>query len=228
MILSFLCNFQKQEASLEYIDYALYFTHHSDQHLKDILWFITELFMCLSNNYISRLTFYSIAIYITVLLSHYTPFNLTNRKISNILVAIDGSEYSFKAAEYALDLAKLLGAQLFAITVTYIPQSDHLSQKDVLSKSLIEDKIDNKSTKDAENWFENFILHAKENSIQLKTELINSARPVDYMIIEYAEEQKIDLIVVGTRGRTGFKKLFLGSVASSIVTYAHCPVMVIK
>ena len=34
-------------------------------------------------------------IYITVLLSHYTPFNLTNRKISNILVAIDGSEYSF-------------------------------------------------------------------------------------------------------------------------------------
>ena len=63
----------------------------------------------------------------------------------------------FKAAEYALDLAKLLGAQLFAITVTYIPQSDHLSQKHALSKSLIEDKIDNKSIKDAEYWFENFI-----------------------------------------------------------------------
>jgi nucleotide-binding universal stress UspA family protein len=50
----------------------------------------------------------------------------------------------------------------------------------------------------------------------LKTELINSARPVDYVILEYAEEQKkkIDLIVVGTKGTTGFKKLLLGSVAS--------------
>jgi nucleotide-binding universal stress UspA family protein len=48
------------------------------------------------------------------------------------------------------------------------------------------------------------------------------------MILEYAEEQKIDLIVVGTRGRTGFKKLLLGSIASSIVTYAHCHVIVVK
>jgi len=62
----------------------------------------------------------------------------------------------------------------------------------------------------------------------LKTELINSTRPVDYVILEYAEEQEIDLVVVGTRGRTGFKKLMLGSIASSIVTYAHCPVMVAK
>jgi nucleotide-binding universal stress UspA family protein len=43
-------------------------------------------------------------------LSAYTPFNLANRKISNILVAIDGSEYSFKAAEYALSLAKSFGS----------------------------------------------------------------------------------------------------------------------
>jgi nucleotide-binding universal stress UspA family protein len=161
-------------------------------------------------------------------LSTYTPFNLTNRKISNILVAIDGSEYSFNAAEYALALAKSFESQLYAITVTYIPASDHLSQKDVLNKSLTEDNINNNNMKDAGNWFENFTQNAKENNIQLKTELINSARPVDYVILEYAEEQKIDLIVVGTRGRTGFKKLLLGSIASSIVTYAHCPVTVVK
>jgi nucleotide-binding universal stress UspA family protein len=161
-------------------------------------------------------------------LSHYTPFNLAHRKISNILVAIDGSEYSFKAAEYALALAKSFESQLYAITVTYIPASNPISQKEVLNKSLTEDNIDNNNMKDAGNWFENFTQNAKENNIQLKTELINSARPVDYVILEYAEEQKIDLIVVGTRGRTGFKKLLLGSIASSIVTYAHCPVTVIK
>lgn len=157
-----------------------------------------------------------------------TPLNTTNKKISKILVAIDGSEHSFNAAKYAIDLAKVFGAQLFVITVTYIPNSDQVTQKEVLSKSLIEDNIDNKIIKNAGNWFENLLQTAKENNIPIKPELINSARPVDYVILEYAEEQKIDLIVVGSKGRTGFKKLLLGSIASSIVTYAHCPVMVIK
>ena len=161
-------------------------------------------------------------------MSKYTSFNLTNQKISNILVAIDGSEHSFKAAEYAIDLAKYFGAHLYAVTVIYVPASDNLSQKDVINKSLIEDNIDNNDRIDAGEWFESFTQNAKENDIQLKTELVNSARPVDYVILEYAERQKIDLIMVGTRGRTGFKKLLWGSVASSIVTYAHCPVMVVK
>ena len=47
-------------------------------------------------------------------------------------------------------------------------------------------------------------------------------------ILKYAEDEEIDLIVVGTRGRTGIKKMLLGSVASGVVTYAHCPVIVVK
>jgi nucleotide-binding universal stress UspA family protein len=47
-------------------------------------------------------------------------------------------------------------------------------------------------------------------------------------IIDYAERENVDLIVVGTRERTGFKKMLLGSVASDVVTYAHCPIMVVK
>ena len=80
----------------------------------------------------------------------------------------------------------------------------------------------NNSMIDAGNWFENFTRNAKEANIQLKTGLINSTSPL------ILQEQKIDLIVVGTRGRTGFKKILLGRIASSIVTYAHCPVMVVK
>jgi nucleotide-binding universal stress UspA family protein len=38
----------------------------------------------------------------------------------------------------------------------------------------------------------------------------------------------MDLIILGTRGQSGFKKLLLGSVASGVVKYAHCPVMVVK
>jgi nucleotide-binding universal stress UspA family protein len=47
-------------------------------------------------------------------------------------------------------------------------------------------------------------------------------------IIAYAENESIDLIVVGTRGTTGFKRLLLGSVVSGIIAYAHCPVLVVK
>ena len=136
------------------------------------------------------------------------------------MVAIDGSEHSFKAAEYALELAKCFNAQLFAITVTSVPESYHLRQEDVLQES--------RQMNDSKAWFEKFSHEAKTDNIELKTELINSHRPVDYVILEYAEEKSIDLIVVGTRGRSGFKRLLLGSTASSVVSYAHCPVMVVK
>jgi nucleotide-binding universal stress UspA family protein len=143
---------------------------------------------------------------------------------SKILVAIDGSEHSFKAAKYALNLAKSYDAQLYAITVTSIPESAHLKEEDVLN-ALRKNRDD---MEDAKSWLDNFNQQAKENNLQLKIELINSPRPVDYVILEYAEETQTDLIVMGTRGSTGFKKLLLGSTASLIVTYAHCAVMVVK
>jgi len=81
---------------------------------------------------------------------------------------------------------------------------------------------------DSRAWLEKFRHEAKAGSIELKTELINSHRPVDYVILGYTEEKNIDLIAVGTRGRSGFKRLLLGSIASSGVSNAHCPVMVVK
>lgn len=148
----------------------------------------------------------------------------SNSKFSKIMVAIDGSEHSFKAAEYALEVAKSFGAQLYAVTVTSVPESYHLKQEDVLNKSG--EMAD--SMNDAKMWFEKFNQAAKLDNIELKTELINSHKPVDYVILEYAEEKNIDLIVVGTRGRSGFKKLLLGGVASGVVAYSTCPVMIVK
>ena len=123
-----------------------------------------------------------------------------------------------------LGIVHNLWSQLYAVTVTYVPESYHLKQEDVLNQS----REMRDSMEDAKTWLEKFNQESKEDNIQLKTELINSHRPVDYIILEYAEKNNIDLIVVGTRGRSGFKKLLLGSIASSVVTYAHCPVMVVK
>jgi nucleotide-binding universal stress UspA family protein len=146
-----------------------------------------------------------------------------NPAFSRILVAVDGSELSLDAAERALDLARLFNANLYAITISYIPESYHLRKEDVLNNSKNKESMTN-----AKTWLDNFMQSAKEYNVILKTELINSHRPVDYVIMEYAEQEKIDLIVVGTRGHSGLKDLVLGSVASSVITYAHCPVMVMK
>ena len=148
----------------------------------------------------------------------------SNSKFSKIMIAIDGSDHSFRAAEYALEVAKSFRSQLYAVTVTSVPESYHLKQEDVLNESR--EMAD--SMNDAKTWLENFKQDAKKDNIEFKAELISSHRPVDYVILEYAEENNVDLIVVGTRGRSEFKKLLLGSTASSVVSYAHCPVMVVK
>jgi nucleotide-binding universal stress UspA family protein len=62
----------------------------------------------------------------------------------------------------------------------------------------------------------------------MTTEVIVAKRSVLSTALEYVIDQKIDLIVVGTRGRSGIKKMLLGSIASGLVIYAPCPILVVK
>jgi len=149
------------------------------------------------------------------------------------MLAIDGSEHSLKAAEYALEVAKSFGTQLHAVTVTYTHESRPAKQREILAES--KGKSDSTSNDNVKTWFEKLIQDAKEKNIQLKTELIKGYRswplspmPAEYMLVEYAEKENIDLIVVGSRGISGFKRLLIGSVAFGVMKYAHCPVLVVR
>jgi nucleotide-binding universal stress UspA family protein len=143
--------------------------------------------------------------------------------VSKVLVGIDGSDHSFRAAQYALEISKKYLAKLIAMTVTYMPAKSRVSQQEAIEVGAGLSEMDK-----AKTWFESFTQSARQNKIDLKTELVNSQRPVDYVILEYAEKEGIDLIVIGTRGRSGLSKIVLGSVASGIVTYSHSPVLVVK
>jgi nucleotide-binding universal stress UspA family protein len=68
----------------------------------------------------------------------------------------------------------------------------------------------------------------RAEKIRIKTDVIDSPMSVVAALVNYAEQEKADLVVIGTRGRSGIGKMLLGSVASGVVTYAPCPVLVVR
>jgi nucleotide-binding universal stress UspA family protein len=73
------------------------------------------------------------------------------------------------------------------------------------------------------------LVKGKDKTIEFKSDILeNPTLKISSIIIDYAENENANLIVVGNRGKHGFKRLLLGSVASDIVTFSHCPVLVVK
>jgi nucleotide-binding universal stress UspA family protein len=162
---------------------------------------------------------------------------LTESKINfaRILVAIDGSENSMKAAVYAIDIAKKDNSQLIALTVIDISTARRVSSSFITAPTYGLKELEEKRKEAQQSLDKVEKLAAKENNtannnnIQFKSEIIEDPTSrVGSAIVDYAERENVDLIVVGTKGRTGFKKMLLGSVASDVVTYAHCLVLVVK
>jgi nucleotide-binding universal stress UspA family protein len=85
---------------------------------------------------------------------------------------------------------------------------------------------------EAQRWLNRIkqqLLEDENNQIKLITAiLIASTERIAAEIVDYAQLKNVDLIVLGTKGRSSFKKLLLGSAASEVVTYAHCPVLIVK
>lgn len=147
---------------------------------------------------------------------------MSNLKDCNILVAVDGSEESIKAANFALDLAKTCTSQLIALAVAYIPLSIKLSSADRLQK------WHKNNVKEAKEWLKDIIHLSEENKIPFKLDVVETTSSVASTIIEYAEQENARLIVVGTTGRSGFSRALLGSVASGVAAHAKCTVVVAR
>jgi nucleotide-binding universal stress UspA family protein len=144
-----------------------------------------------------------------------------NQKIifSKILVAIDGSEPSMDAADYAIIICKQYNAELYAL---------HVIRVDVdLFGAYAESDFIKSMRDEGQKYLDKVKLNAEEKNIQIKSEIIASIN-IAGGIVDYAQQKNIDLIVVGKRGLSGFKKLLLGNVAANTLSYAHCPVMIVK
>jgi len=149
--------------------------------------------------------------------------------IRRILLAVDGSKPSFDASSEAIDLAKKLNGELIVI---------HIISSDI-RYNYLEDTITPRlprALKDVmmvamqkgETHVGKVKKMAKLKGVKVTTEVVLGISSVVKEIVEYAEKNKIDMIVVGSRGLSGIKKMLLGSVANGVVTYAHCRVLVAK
>jgi nucleotide-binding universal stress UspA family protein len=149
-------------------------------------------------------------------------------QIKRILVPIDGSSYSLKAAKYAIEISRLQNAQISCIHVIAKLPSSYVHAVPAIAGPAIQTYIDD-IKKHAQSWFDQIIKIAESKGIRnIKTDIFTDFDSIADTIINYASNNSIELIVMGTHGRTGIAKFFLGSVANDVTQHTHCPVLLIR
>lgn len=148
--------------------------------------------------------------------------------LKKILVSTDGSENAGRAVQAASDLAKQNNAELIVVQVVseilpviYSPVGIGSSTMDY---SAYFDSMENEGKK----LIDQTIGIAKSQGVRARGELLRTRSSTVESILDATSKEKCDLIVVGTRGLGGFKKLLLGSVSSGIVAHARCAVLVVR
>jgi len=143
----------------------------------------------------------------------------TEKLIKKILVGTDFSPYSEKAVDYAVQLANEFGAK---IVLVHVIESFGYSVTD----SMTVVGHDKALTVTAKALLDNLKKQLMEEGLSVNGHLADGTPYRE--IIKKAKEEAVDLIVVGTHGRSGVEHLLIGSVAEKVVRAAHCPVLTVR
>jgi nucleotide-binding universal stress UspA family protein len=143
--------------------------------------------------------------------------------LRRILVPLDGSDSSFQAAKYAIKIAKMANAEIFFMHAVVNPPYVEYKTAGLVIMHYIEE-----AKRHAEMWYMNAGDMASKEGVKFSAESILDIASAADSIVNYADSKKVDLIVMGTQGRTGIKRFLLGSVASGVVAHAKCSVLVVR
>lgn len=141
-------------------------------------------------------------------------------RLKTILVAVDGSEYSYKAVHYACLIGPAVGAEILLLHVVPMlpsatPYHDTVSGQPFLALQQVGEDI---------------LARAKglasSDGCQV-IDLLSHGDPAS-RIIEVAEEKKVDMIIVGSRGVSGIRRLFVGTTSDKVAKSAPCPVLIVR
>ena len=146
-----------------------------------------------------------------------------------ILVCVDGSEQSKKALEKAALIAKGCKASDVALIHVYEPKLDMFYAYEGITPEQIElfQEMRENQKKEAEKILSEALKLLEEKNLKART-ILKEGHP-SRTIIEVAREGGFDMIILGSRGLGGLKKLFLGSVSNAVLQEAHdCSVLIVK
>jgi nucleotide-binding universal stress UspA family protein len=161
-----------------------------------------------------------------------TSSNLKSNRPTRLLVAVDGSDISMNAADYAITLARNNNndnqepTEIIIINVIDIPPIFKMLPSDTRNQLT---RIGRQQAGQIFDEVDEIAKRHNATNLNIVKEMVEtSSGSAADEIIQYAKEKAVDLIVVGTKGRSGMSKALLGSVASKIVTYSPCSVLVVR
>ncbi len=145
---------------------------------------------------------------------------MTSEFYRNIVIATDGSENSDRAISYGIEIAKMSGATVHAL---YVVDTSSFSSipMDAGWEAMYE------ILKSEGNKAISYVKETGENTGVEVKEIIKEGHPSNE-IIDFAENNNVDLIVMGTHGKSGIDRFLLGSVAEKVVRNSKIPVMVVR
>ncbi len=137
----------------------------------------------------------------------------------NILLAVDGSDHSMRAAQYAGELARALNSRMVRVVVAFEPIPEYLGEPN--RQQAIDARLDKA----------NEILRRAEEGVgktagEIHTELIEGS-PAE-AIINVARTRGSAVIIMGSRGLGNMAELVLGSTSHKVVSHAPCPVLIVR
>jgi nucleotide-binding universal stress UspA family protein len=133
-----------------------------------------------------------------------------------ILVATDGSRYSRIAAERAINFAKSYGGELRVVSVVDVPSEFYAE-----APNAVDDMVSK-----AKGYVKDIRLAAEAEGI--KAESFVGEGEAYQIITTIAKKEDVHVIVMSSHGRTGLKRLLMGSVAEKVIGHAPCPVLIIR
>jgi nucleotide-binding universal stress UspA family protein len=157
------------------------------------------------------------------------------KKVKKLLIALDQSEQPEIMMNYGMAIAERYDSD---VTLLHILPSE-IRYEEVTDYSVNEDnrgilpsptstKLAEAAYLQAYRWLESVAQSSKKKNINTEIKVLVAIDSVPVEILNYTDKNKIDLIVVGTSGKTGPERALLGSVASHVITHAQCPVLVVR
>jgi nucleotide-binding universal stress UspA family protein len=140
----------------------------------------------------------------------------TALSFKRVLAATDGSASSVAAADHAINVAASYGGELFVLSVVDLPDEAFADAPQLADRLLAQ----------AKGYVAAVLAKAEGAGVPCAAATLEG--PVHEVVTRAARERGVGLIVTGSHGRTGLRRLLMGSVAEKVIGYAPCPVLVVK